>query len=109
MEEFGQIVAKALQGLELFWCRFHDLRFCLKNGATFPLHQQTHDFAHAPARSAQYLKSIAAGYKQRYAVVANNAYTFRETIEGLKFKSGEINLLELLGGIHEEFGNWVIV
>jgi hypothetical protein len=45
------------------------------------------------------LQALDSGYNQRDATIADYANTLGKSIESLEFEAGEINALELFGGI----------
>ena len=65
------------------------------------LDQHAEDFAHAPAGRAFICNPLGRSLQQRDAAVANHADRAGIAIEGLQLEAGEINALELFGGVHK--------
>ena len=76
------------------------LGFGLKLALALHFRQHSHLFAHTPPGSAENLEALDAGNEERNAVVADGGHALRVAVKGLKFESGEVDALELFGGIH---------
>ncbi len=101
-----QIRPKALQGLQPFRSSFNNRIFSLEDLAAFSFYQNAHHLAHAPTRRAKHLQAFCTRNKQGNTAVSNYANALGKAIEGFQFKAGEIDLLELLGGIRQEIDSF---
>src|SRR5262245_26101883 len=97
-----QLIAKSAQDFEALRGRFDDLLLVLKDLPTLFRHQHPNCFPHPPAWCPEYLQPIDARHKERDTTVADDAHTLGKAIESLEFETGEIDALELFGGIQDK-------
>src|SRR5947209_7703041 len=62
--------------------------------------EYAHHFAHTPAWSSEDLQPINTRDQQGYAIVPNHSDAFRIAVESLKFEAGDVDSLQLFGGVH---------
>src|SRR5258708_29087361 len=98
--QLRQLGAKVAEHRDFLRCRLHDLCLRLEDRAALSLGQHAHDFPHAPARSAQDLESVHAGDQKGYAIVTDHTDALGVAVEGLELEAGQVDALELFGGIH---------
>jgi hypothetical protein len=106
LKQFGQIFSKVPQRLQPFRRGFNYLLFGLKNLPACDLGQHANDFPDGPAGRAEHLQALRPWNQERDAVIAHHADTLGKSVKRFQFESGEVDLLELPGGIgHWEIGN----
>src|SRR5215472_12624341 len=72
----------------------------LEDLAAFAFYQDTDGARHAPACGPQDLHAVHARHQERDAAVAGHADTLGKLREGFEFEAGDVDALELLGGVH---------
>lgn len=100
MQQCLKIGAESPICFQPFGGGFHDLRLRLKDLSSFPFRQHAHHLTHAPARRAQNLQTLHTRDQQGNALIAHDANAFGIAVEGLEFKTSQVDPLQLFGGIH---------
>ena len=111
VEQALEVGAEACERVEAVRGSFHNLRFSLKYLAAVAFDEDAHDLAHAPSGSAQHADAVGRGLEQGDASVAQDADGAREAVKGLELEAGEVEALELRGGVHQHqfrvSGGWL--
>lgn len=71
----------------------------LEDLAAFAFYQDTDGARHAPTCGAHDLHAVPARHQQRNAAVTGHADTLGKLREGFQFEAGDVDALELLGGV----------
>src|SRR4051794_17654570 len=105
MEKLLEVGAEAAQGVEPVGSRFFEQVLGLEDLAAVLLDEYTHYFPHAPSGNADHAQTVGRGFQQSDAAVAQGADRARVAVISLEFEAGEVDLLELLCGIHRKLSN----
>src|SRR5262249_29376531 len=95
------ISAETIEFGEAFVGGFDNLLFVLENLSTVDFGQYSHDLAYLPAWRAEHLQTLRRGQHEHDALAANDSDRVGKALEGLEFESGEVEALELFGGVHK--------
>ena len=94
-----QVRFEAAQKVQSLGSGLHDFLFVLEKLAAIFLQEDANRLTHLPSRRAQDLEAAEARNQQRDAAVAGYPDALGKAVEGLQFETGEIDALQLFGGI----------
>jgi hypothetical protein len=83
-----------------FRTSFHDFGFRLEDLASTHLSEDSHQFTHAPARSADHGEAVGSGLQQRGAIPFYDDNGIRKPLTSFNLEAGKVDLLKLKGRIH---------
>src|SRR5207248_9788810 len=77
----------------------HHFLFRAKDLSAILINEHSHNFAHTPAGFANQAQAARGCLQQRDYVIANNSHGSGIALKSLYFEAGQVDSLELLGGI----------
>ena len=103
--------AEAAKSFQSLRGGFNQLLFGLEDRAAFLFREHADGFSHPPVRECQASADHRPMARAGHAVVTHHADAFGKAVESLEFKSGQIDTLQLFGGIGHEnaAGFWLLL